>query len=380
MSDAIFSPTRCVVNLGAIRRNFMSLGSPEFLMPVIKSDAYGHGLLETAKVLSDAGAVRFAVGCAQEGAVLREAGFRQEIVALMGCLSPEDWDLAQERDLTPLAGSFADLDMAEARVSKPQKICVKCDSGMSRLGFSSEEIAPLIERLRELNNLRPTMIASHFACADMPEEKGYTAYQTGVFNNFYKNLKDAFPDAARSLGNSAASLARADMGEEIFRPGLILYGGNPFYNTSSVSLGAKLEPAMSVSAPIMAIRRLEKGQSVSYGCAFVAPRAMRVAVVGCGYSQGYSRSLSNQARVILNGRSAPQIGKICMGMFMIDISDFPDAAIGDLAWIVGGETEKGHSPVTMQELADLAGTIPYEMMCVFGAMNPRSYEDRQAGD
>ena len=376
MSDEIFSPTRCVVNLGAIRRNFMGLGSTQSLMPVIKSDAYGHGLLETAKVLSDAGAIRFAVGRVQEGAALRAAGFGQEIVALMGCLSPEDWDLAQANELTPLVGSFADLEMAEARVAKPQKICVKCDTGMSRLGFSNEETGPLIDKLRELKNLRPTMIASHFACADMPEEKGYTAYQTGVFNNFYKNLKDAFPEAARSLGNSAASLARGERGEEIFRPGLILYGGNPFYNTSSASLGARLEPAMSVAAPIMSIRRLEKGQSVSYGCAFVAPRPMRVAVVGCGYSQGYSRSLSNQARVILNGRSAPQIGKICMGMFMIDISDLPDAAIGDSAWIVGGEAEAGQTPVTMQELADLAGTIPYEMMCVFGAMNPRSYEDR----
>ena len=374
MSDAIFSPTRCVINLGAIRRNFKALGSPASLMPVIKSDAYGHGLLETAKALDEAGAVRFAVGCAQEGKALRDAGFGQEIVALMGCLTPEDWELAQASDLTPLVGSFADLETAEAIVEKPQKICVKCDTGMSRLGFSLDETSALIERLRSLEKLKPVMVASHFACADMPEETGYTAYQTAIFNKFYEEFKTAFPFVAPSLGNSAASLARAEKEEGIFRPGLILYGGNPFHNTASVSLGAKLEQAMSVHAPVIAIRNLEKGQSVSYGCSYIAPRAMRAAVVGCGYSQGYSRSLSNRARVVVNGKSAPQIGKICMGMFMIDISDFTDIAIGDAVWITGGPADA--SPVTLRELADLAGSIPYELMCVFGAMNPRSYEEK----
>ncbi|MDE5832337.1 MAG: alanine racemase, partial [Desulfovibrio sp.] len=300
----------------------------------------------------------------------------QEIVALMGCLSPEDWDLAQKYDIIPLVGSFQDLDMAGARIAKPQKICIKCDTGMSRLGFSPYEGGLLLDALRGSDNLRPVLFASHFACADNPEESGYTAYQRGIFNNFYKSVKEVFPEIRSSLGNSAASLSRAEAGNEIFRPGLILYGGNPFHNTTSAGLGAELEWAMSVTAPVTATRALEKGQSVSYGCSFTARRPMRIAIVGCGYSQGYSRKLSNKARVVLNGRRTRQLGKICMGMFMIDISDQPEVKPGDAVWIAGGECDNGVKPVDLQELADMAGTIPYELMCVFGSMNPRIYEDR----
>ena len=372
MSFPAFSPARCQINLGAIRRNFHRIGSPESLMPVIKSDAYGHGLLEVAATLDGAGARRFAVGLAEEGKFLRERGFRQEIVALMGCLSPEDWQIARAYRLTPLVGSFADLDMAAAVADSPQGICIKCDTGMSRLGFGLGEAGELLERLRRAANLRPDMLLSHYACADMPEKVEYTGWQTRVFYEFYGALKAEFPEVLPSLGNSAASLRPRAMDREIYRPGFVLYGGNPFYGTEREEWGSDLEQAMSLGAPVAATRPLAPGQSVSYGCLFTARKAMRAAIIACGYSQGYPRSLSNKADVMIGGRRARQLGRVCMGMCIADISDAPDTRPGDTAWLTGGADAGG---VTLQELADIAGTIPYELMCDFGAMNPRVYID-----
>lgn len=361
----------CHVDLDAIVHNFRRLGEPGRLMPVIKADAYGHGMLAVARVLDKAGARRFAVGCAGEGARLRREGYKQEIVPLMGCLNATDWELAREYRLTPLAGSFDDLDHAES-AGAPQ-LAIKCDTGMARLGFGPEEASALLERLRSLKKTRPVMLLSHFACADMPDEDDFTKKQIEKFENFYKTLKPEFPHMARSLGNSAAALGAPGPGLNILRPGLALYGGNPFAGTSRESLGEGLKWAMSVSAPVIHIRELAPGQSVSYGRIFRAERPMRIAIVACGYANGAPRSLSGRLHVLVNGRRIPQIGRVCMNMLMLDISDAPDVEKGDSAWIMGGPARNGERPVDAQELAGALGGIPYEVMCAFGDMNSRVY-------
>lgn len=362
----IFTPSICHIDLGAIAHNFRQLGPANRLMPVIKSDAYGHGVLETAQTLQQAGARRFAVGLASEGAALREAGHGQQIVLLMGCIGENDWQLARRYELMPLVGSFAALQKAAATDS-PFSVAIKVDTGMRRLGFSLED-APLVrDYLVSHPHLRPGMLISHLACADMPEEESFGAEQKRNFDAFYAVLKDAFPDMLRSLDNSASLLTAPKF--DISRPGLAIYGGNPL----SQPLDADLRWAMSVSTPIIHIRDLRAGESVSYGRIYTAEKPMRIGIAACGYATGFGRSLSNCAQVLVNGKRVPQVGRVCMSMSMVDLTNVPDAKVGDLAWLLGGEAQAGESPVSATEMADWLDTIPYEVLCIMGGQNPRKY-------
>ena len=335
-----FTPAFCRIDLAALRRNFRRLGPPEELMPVIKSDAYGHGLLPVARALADAGAVRFAVGTASEGLALRRAGFGQEIVPLMGCLTAEDWRMAVAGGLTPLIAAPSDIEAAAAAAracgASILPVAIKCDSGMGRLGFTPDEAANLAERLRAHPGLAPRIALSHLSSVDMPGEDDYTDMQVRRFASFLEGLRDMFPGIAPSLGNSAATTGPARALCGICRPGLALYGGNAFAGTSREHLGEDLEWAMSVAAPILAVHPLRAGESLSYGRIFTAPRDMRVAVVAAGYATGFARALSGRASLLVGGRRAPQVGRVCMSMLMLDVSGHPDTAPGDLAWVLGG--------------------------------------------
>lgn len=363
-----FTPSICHINLSAIARNFQRLGHPEQLLPVIKSDAYGHGLAETAQALSNVGAQRFAVGLADEGSVLRQLGHKQLIIVLMGCLCPGDWEMALRYQLMPIIGNFENLKLASELMGrhpgKTMQIAIKADTGMSRLGFSLADIGSVIDFLTQNPALKPGMLLSHLACADMPEEEEFTKTQMNLFDSFYEALSSQFPGLPRSLGNSAATLK--DHKYELGRPGLALYGANPLPGPDITGL----EWAMAVSTPIIQIREIAPGQSVSYGRTFVAKKPMRIAVVACGYATGFSRKLSNNAEMLVNGQRVRQVGRICMSMSCLDISNIPDAKPGDRAWIMGGE---GENPVTAQEIADKLETIPYEILCLLGELNPRVY-------
>ena len=372
-----FTPAFCRIDLAALRRNFRRLGDPAELMPVIKSDAYGHGLLPVAAALADAGARRFAVGTASEGIALRRAGFGQEIVPLMGCLTAEEWRAAAASGLTLLIAGFDDIEAAAgaatASGARSVPVALKCDTGMGRLGFTPEDAPALAERLRAHPVLAPRFALSHLSSVDMPEEDAYTAMQVERFGRFFAGLAAAFPGLLPSLGNSAATVGPARAESGICRPGLALYGGNPFAGTSREALGQDLEWAMSVAAPILAVHPLRAGESVSYGRLFTAPRDMLVAVAAAGYATGYARALSGRVSLLVGGRRVPQVGRVCMSMLMLDVSDVPDTAPGDLAWVLGGPAEPGETPVDAQELAQLLDTIPYEILCLMGGLNPRVY-------
>lgn len=362
-----FTPSVCHINLSAIERNFRKLGDPGRLMPVIKSDAYGHGLVEVAQTLSRAGAQSFAVGLPGEGAILRQLGHRQEILPLLGCIDNGDWEMSINFDLTACVGSFADLDCARELLArypgKALSVAIKVDTGMSRLGFDPEEIGAVIDFLKGNPGIRPSLLLSHFACADMPGEKDFTDAQRNLFQQIYATFKDGFPEMRPSLGNSAAAIT--GLGSEIARPGLALYGYNPMPGKDELNL----ELAMSVSAPVIATRQIKPGQSVSYGRTFIADKPMRIGVIACGYATGFARQLSSQAEVVINGKRVRQIGRVCMSMACLDITDRDDVKTGDAAWILGG----GGNQVTALELANLLDTIPYEVLCLMGGLTPRVY-------
>lgn len=363
-----FTPSTCHIDLAAIAHNFHRLGPAEKLLPVIKSDAYGHGLAEVAQTLAQAGAQRFAVGLAEEGAILRQLGHQQDIVLLMGCIGPGDWEQALRYRLTPCIGSFKDLQEASNLLrrypGKNLQVAIKVDTGMSRLGFSNADLPQLLELLAQNQAIRPALLISHLACADMPEEAEFNARQTSKFGDFYAALAAKCPGLPRSLTNSAATINGHTY--EFGRPGLALYGYNPLPGPDDLGL----KPAMSVSTPVIQTRELKKGQSVSYGRIFTADKPMRIAIVACGYATGYARNLSNKAQALLNGKRVGQVGRICMSMAALDITDIGEVKKGDLAWLMGGENR---GAITAGELAAWLDTISYEVLCVMGALNPRVY-------
>ena len=377
MSDCTFSPSLCHIDLGAIRRNFGRMGQPQALMPVIKSDAYGHGLVPVARVLAEAGAQRFAVGTVSEGMALRDAGLRQTIVPLLGALTDVDWQGAVMQGLTPLVGNFDQLERAAAHchAGRTLRVAIKCETGMGRLGFSEAELPQVIDRLRSTQGLEPVMVLSHFSCADMPEQEAYTQDQVRRFTAMSDALRAVFPEVQRSLCNTAGTIDRPDAHFEICRPGISLYGGNPFKGTAWEDKGASLglEWAMSVSAPIIEVRQVAEDRSVSYGRLFTAQKTATVAVVAIGYATAFNRSLSTRTAMIINGRRVPQVGRVCMGMIMADVTGLPPVRVGDTAWLVGGPADPGETPVTPQDIADTLGTISYEVLCLFGGMNTRVY-------
>ena len=377
MSDCTFSPSLCHIDLGAIRRNFGRMGQPQALMPVIKSDAYGHGLVPVARVLAEAGAQRFAVGTVSEGMALRDAGLRQTIVPLLGALTDVDWQGAVMQGLTPLVGNFDQLERAAAHchAGRTLRVAIKCETGMGRLGFSEAELPQVIDRLRSTQGLEPVMVLSHFSCADMPEQEAYTQDQVRRFTAMSDALRAVFPEVQRSLCNTAGTIDRPDAHFEICRPGISLYGGNPFKGTAWEDKGASLglEWAMSVSAPIIEVRQVAEDRSVSYGRLFTAQKTATVAVVAIGYATAFNRSLSTRTAMIINGRRVPQVGRVCMGMIMADVTGLPPVRVGDTAWLVGGPADPGETPVTPQDIADTLDTISYEVLCLFGGMNTRVY-------
>lgn len=358
------------IHLERLRYNLRILRSryPK-IMPVIKADAYGHGILIVANVLRDEGIQCMAVGSVSEGFLLRKEGHKAFLLALLGILSKEDAVIAARYDITPVIHSSESLQAiaAHSHLSTPSdtrlSIAVKIDTGMGRLGFPAEEYASLIELLRNTPQVKPVLLVSHFASSDLPEYDRVTHEQVKRFITVYEAIKEIFPDIKTSLANSPGILAWPKYIGDFARPGLALYGGNPLYGTSRTRLGKGLLPVMEVDAPILATTHISMGSSIGYGCTYTATKDMRIAIVGVGYADGYSRNLSNKAWMLINGKRAQVVGRICMQVCMVDITDNHTVSIGDTAYLLGGE---GTLAIKPEELAEWWGTVPHEVFCAFG--------------
>jgi alanine racemase len=352
------------------------------LVPVLKADAYGHGHIEAARSLAEAGARAFASGCASEAAVLRagldEGGRctpRPPILALLGIQSREDMELCAPRGIIPVLGDFEQLKMLETFRfrSGPAAVAVKCNTGMSRLGFNEEELPALCAALRALPGVRPVLALSHLHSADAEGGREAARAQAVVFARMLRGLRAEYPDTAASLANSAGTLFAAELtdiiGPHVCRPGLALYGADPFHGASP-SPGRALAPAMAVSAPLLSERMLPAGAGLGYGHAFRAERPVRVGIIGAGYADGFSRCLSGRGEVCIAGVRAPVLGRVSMQMSAVDMSALPRGLEKpERAWIMGGPWARS---VKVEELAAAWGSIAYEVMCQLGR-NERVY-------
>ena len=368
---------RVVVDTSAICNNYKLLhakaGNP---VAVVKSDAYGHGLKAVSKALENAGCTHMAVGTVEEGAYLRQTGFTGRILALLGSQSARDDQTCLQHNILPFVGhseQFKRIAEAAGKSRTAFEICLKFDTGMRRLGFSPAEAPAVAELALNTPNLAVRYVCSHLATADVPEEEAFVRKQERTFAAVCDALRPLGP-FARCLANSAAILAYPELQLDAQRPGIAMYGANPFHGTDWQHLGEGLLPAMQAHAPVLQVRDLAPGDSVSYGRTFTAQRSMRIAVVAAGYADAYSRGLSsaggNHAAMLLHGKRAPIVGRVCMQMTAVDVTAIPETAPGDRAFLLGGP---GPETIRAEELATWWGTIPYEVMCLLG-LNPREYD------
>lgn len=369
-----YSKIKVHIDLDALADNYNLLKKfgPE-IIPVIKSDAYGHGLGRVAGRLEKEGADKFAVGFVHEAADLRDSGCSGTIISLLGPQDADDHERLKKGDIIPFVGHFDTLRALAASQEKPLDVSIKFDTGMSRLGFTQAQVPELIEFLRANPMINPVMASSHLAVADEPDGSEITGSQIEVFKSAVSALRESGYAVRANLANSAATLEHKDCLCDMQRVGIALYGCNPFAGTSWEKHVEGLRPAMEVTAPVMHVHTLGKGRGISYGHTYVADRDRTVAVVGVGYADCYSRGLSNTGHMNFDGVRVPIVGRVCMQMTCVDVSGVEAAGksikVGDEIHLLGGP---GQGKITPEELAGWWKTITYEVFCVLG-MNRRIY-------
>lgn len=363
------------IDLSALRANYRVFRQLcDRVVPIIKSDAYGHGLVEVSRAFENEDADTLGVGFVNEAVALRKSGCTKRILALLGPVDDDDVQALWQHDILTAISHMDQLRTVAraAEANGPLDICLKFDTGMRRLGFLPEELPGVIEILKK-SALTPIMATSHLALADEPENAVHVDEQAARFKTAVDGLEAAGYRVEANLANSAGSLGHAKCRLDSLRLGIAMYGGNPFHDTQWSELGAALRPAMSVSAPVMQVHPLKAGEGISYGWTHVAERDCTVAIIGVGYADNYSRSLSNTGQMTIKGRRVPILGRVCMQMTAVDVTDLmgegEGVVAGDRAYLLGGP---GDAPITPEELAGWWDTITYEVFCLLG-MNQRYY-------
>lgn len=342
------------------------------LLAVIKADAYGHGAVEVAQsLLFDGGADYFGVATYGEAEQLRRAGINTPVLILGAVFDDEYAELVKD-DITLTVFDFdtaKKLSDTAKKLGKTAKIHIKIDTGMARIGFlPSEDAVEEIIKISKLDGIEIEGMFSHFAKAD-EADKMPTRVQFEKFM-FIKNelLKRGIKIPICHICNSAGIIDFPEYHLDMVRSGIITYG---YYPSDFVNKDAlKLESAMSFKSRVVHIKTVEKGTSVSYGGTFTAKEKMKIATVSAGYADGYSRLLSNKADVIINGVRCRVLGRVCMDQLMVDTTHLKNINLGDEVILFG---KSGNNKVTVEETAEIMGTINYEVMCGLSRRVPGVY-------
>ena len=348
------------------------IGGGARLIAVVKTDAYGHGAVPLAEVFEKLDYVwGYAVASLDEGMILRKHGIKKPILVL-GCVFPDQYDDMVRNDIR--AAVYMEemaLGMAEAakKAGKKAYIHIKTDTGMGRIGFPvSEESAEIIERISKLEDIKIEGMFTHFAKAD-ETDKTYTYDQHRKFMWMKEQMeKRGVEIPYYDCDNSAGIIDFPDMKHDLARAGISTYG---MYPSEEVNQNAvDLKPVLSLVSHVIFVKTVKPGTSISYGGTFVAPEKMRVATIPVGYGDGYPRSLSNKGTVLIHGKRARILGRVCMDQFMVDVTDIPDVKFMDQAVLIG---EDQGDRITVEELAGLSGRFNYEFVCCLGKRIPRVY-------
>lgn len=342
------------------------------MVAVIKTDGYGHGAVQVASMLESYDYVwGYAVATLDEAVVLRAAEIQKPILVL-GCIFPDQyWEMLKYE----IRMNVYTKEMAEAisalAVEKGEQayVHIKLDTGMARLGFSAEESSiEEIKEIAELPNLVLEGVFTHFAKAD-EEDKTFTMMQLEKFEWMTQRLEEegvTFPYVHASNSAGIIDVRRADY--NLVRAGIAIYGLYPSEEVDKERV--QLKPALSLKSHIAFVKDIPAGTPVSYGGDFVSEHQMRIATIPIGYGDGYPRSLSDTGYVLIRGKKAPIIGRICMDQFMVDVSDIPEVKFGDKVTLIGSNQEE-YLPV--EKLSELSGRFNYEFVCDLGKRIPRVY-------
>lgn len=357
-----------------IRRVIEKVGDAGRIIGVIKADAYGHGAVRTAEVLRQNGIRRFAVANLTEAIELRDAGFTEEQILVLGLIPSPYADFAAAYDLTVvLCDSENALAFSEAARKRGRTVraLIAVDTGMGRIGYLAEDAVSAAADIRKILSL-PALeilgICSHLSTADAAD-KTYCRHQEAQFLAFDRVLRENGLDLpVRTIANSASITELPELIFDFVRPGIILYGCYPSEEVDRTKID--LRPVMSVKANIVHLKEVPAGFSISYGRAFTTTRPSRIATIGIGYADGFPRAYSQKARALVHGISVPIAGNICMDQCMLDVTDAPACKIGDEVILMGSD---GKNRITAEEIAEATETINYEVLCAFGQRLPKIY-------
>ena len=343
------------------------------LLAVIKADAYGHGAVRVGKYLEDQ-VDYFAVATAEEAMELREQGIRLPVLVL-GYISPEQYGEILDYDITQTVYSLEiaeKLSEASVKAGCRTKIHAALDTGMTRIGFHiTEEEADRIAAISRLPGLELEGMFTHFSCADQ-KDKTYCGLQLEKFRRMEGMLRERGVEIpVKHICNSAGIMEFDDYRFDMVRSGIVTYGLYPSEEVDKSRL--PLIPALSWKSRVIHVQDVEPGLGVSYGATYTTEGpCTRIATVSAGYADGYPRALSNKGRVLIHGRYAPILGRVCMDQMMVDVSHIPDVKVEDMVTLIGREGDRG---ITMEEVADPACRFNYEMACGISKRVPRIYPD-----
>ncbi|MEW5973682.1 MAG: alanine racemase [Pseudomonadota bacterium] len=349
------------IDLEALRHNFGVLrgaadGAKVF--PALKADAYGHGMLACAQALREL-ADGFVVATLGEAEALRRAGITQRIMVLQGFASLAEARQAARLMLEPVVHQSWQVERLESgHTGLPLRVWLKIDTGMHRMGIEPEQAGELHARLMASGRLRGTPgLMTHFACADEADPAA-TRRQIEVFHQATEGL-----EGERSLSNSAGLLGGYGAGGDIVRPGIALYGGNPFVRGSAADHG--LRPVMTLTTRLLAVKQQPAGAAIGYGATWTCPEGMPVGIAAIGYGDGYPRRTPAGTPVLVNGQRASLIGRVSMDLVTLDLRGI-EARPGDEVELWGGG-------LPVDEVAKAIGTISYDLTCAAGAHVGRHY-------
>lgn len=369
--EQFYRPTIAKIHIDNLIYNYRQfkklLGTDIEIAPVVKADAYGHGAVECASALAAEGVKSFCVAFFDEGLELREAGITQDILLMGSTL--ESWaDQIIEYDLIPAVFEYNAAKSFSIAAKKKNTTCnihIKVDTGMGRIGFNYKDAVKEIQRISKLENVKIQGIFTHYASAD-EKDKEYTYLQKQRFLNVTSELKEIGIEIPKKhCANSAGSIDLNQKDMDMIRLGISLYG---YYPSEEVEADkVKLKPVMQLETEIAYIKTVHNGDSISYNRRFTASGDMIVGTLPIGYADGYRREFRNKAYIEIKGRKALVLGTVCMDQTMVDLTDIKEAKKGDKAILFGPGL------IGADELAKIADTISYEILCGISKRVPRIY-------
>lgn len=340
-------------------------------MAVVKANAYGHGDVAVSKaVYNEVDA--YAVATLQEAINLRENGIDKPIL-ILGYVVPEEYDELIDNNIAATVFDYTtakELSDEAKRIGKTALCHIKIDTGMHRIGMEpNEDSLKVLKEIKKLPGLKLVGIFTHFFSSD-ESDKTATNHQFKLFNIFIEACsKEGITFEYNHCANSAAIIDLKEMDMDMVRMGIAMYGMYPSLEVQKDRI--KLIPAMTLKSGVVMVKTLPAGEGVSYGATYVTDKETKVATVSVGYGDGYPRRLSNKGQVIIRGRRAPIIGRVCMDQLMVDVTDIPDVERGDVVTLIGRD---GDEFISVEEIAETSGsTFNYEMVCDIGKRIPRRF-------